>query len=530
MRRWNGWGDDATDYPLPGSAISYLAEQIGDGLAIPDSSLKQTLALVPPAQTPAHPLINTSPIERMSHARGQSLPDWVALRHGRIDTFPDGVVYPETTEDIRTILAYAQHNGTRLIPYGGGTSVVGHINPRQQDLPAVTVDLSRLNQLLKLDEISRLATFESGVRGPHLEAQLNKQGYTLGHFPQSFELSTLGGWIATRSSGQQSYHYGRIEDLFAGGQVETLQGPLNLPSLPASAAGPDLKHLILGSEGRLGIITQATVRIRPLPQIETFYGAFFPSWEQGIQTVREIAQARVAVSMARLSDPQETWTTLKLSGKENLIQWADRGLRLLQYNTGRCLLILGITGDTQTARLALQQARKIIRRQGGLFTGQIIGKLWQKSRFLAPYLRNTLWERGYAIDTLETALPWANIPQAAEAIKAAIRNELLTRNERILVFCHLSHIYRDGASIYVTYLFRRSADPDQTLEHWRAMKNAASQVILAHQATISHQHGVGIDHAPYLKAEKGTLGINILNATIHHLDPDGILNPGKLID
>ena len=529
MRRWNGWGDKATDYPLPDSAASYLAELVGEGLVIPDISLDQALAAVPPSQLPAHLFVISTSVERLNHARGQSLPDWVALRQGRIETFPDGVAYPENVDDIQAIFAYVRRTGARLIPYGGGTSVDGHINPRPQDTPVLTIDLSRLNQLFGFDETSRLASFGAGVRGPDLEAQLNKLGYTLGHFPQSFELSTLGGWIASRSSGQQSYHYGRIEDLFAGGHIETLQGPLDLPNLPASAAGPDLRQLILGSEGRLGIITQAAVRVRPLPQIDTFYGVFFPSWEQGSQAVREIAQARIPISMARLSDPQETWTTLKLSGKDNLVQWADRGLRLLQYNAGRCLLIFGVTGDAHTTRLARRQAIAVIRQHGGLFTGQTIGNLWRKSRFLAPYLRNTLWERGYALDTLETAVPWASVQTTAEAIKAAIRSELGVENERALVFCHLSHIYRDGASIYVTYLFRRTVDPDQTLERWRKMKNAASQAIMAHNATISHQHGVGLDHAPYLQAEKGAIGLDILRAAIHRLDPEGILNPGKLI-
>ncbi|MBN1148543.1 MAG: FAD-binding oxidoreductase [Anaerolineales bacterium] len=530
MRRWNGWGEESTSYPFPESAARYLASLIGAGQHIADSDLDTVLASVPDSRLPDHPLVQKEPLERLYHARGQSLPDWVDLRHGRIDSFPDGVAYPASGDEVRALFDYARQAGARLIPYGGGTSVVGHINPLPGDAPSLTVALSRLDQLLDLDETSRLATFGAGVSGPRLEEQLNRHAYTLGHFPQSFELSTLGGWIATRSSGQQSYHYGRIENLFAGGRLETPAGPLELPNLPASAAGPDLRQLILGSEGRLGIITQASVRVRRLPQVEAFYGVFFRDWESGVEAVRQIVQAGMPVSMARLSNPQETDTTLRLSGKDALVARADRGLRLLGYAGARCLLIYGVTGDPASVRLARRQVNAAARAQGGLFTGTLAGKTWRKSRFLTPYLRNTLWERGYAIDTLETAVPWSRVLTTEKTIQEAMHAALAPTGERLLSFAHLSHVYKDGASVYVTYLFRRSPDPDETLERWRAMKTAASQAIIAQGGTISHQHGVGLDHAPYLEAEKGPLGMHLLREAMHALDPEGLLNPGKLLE
>jgi alkyldihydroxyacetonephosphate synthase len=534
MRRWNGWGDDRTTYPFPDSAAQYLATLIGDGVISPDASQDEVLAAIPPSRLPPLEEIRTLPLDRLLHARGQSLSDWVALRSGRIGTFPDGVAYPTSDQDVRSLIDYAQKAGIHLIPYGGGTSVVGHVTPLPGDGPVLTVDLSRLSRLIELDETSCLATFEAGVRGPDLEHQLQEKGYTLGHFPQSFELSTLGGWIATRSCGQQSYYYGRIEDLFAGGQLETCMGPLDLPPLPASAAGPDLKQVILGSEGRLGIITRATVRIRPVPEEEAFFGVFFHQWEAGVEAVRRVAQSRVPVSMARLSDAQETDTTLALSGKDNLVKWAKRGLDSLRYGSQRCLLIFGATGDQRTFQLARSQALSICRRHGGLFTGTMIGKTWRKSRFLTPYLRNVLWERGYVVDTLETAVPWREVPVTARAMKDALREGLATagiqawENERVLVFAHLSHVYRDGASIYLTYLYRRAIDPDETQERWFKLKTAASQAIVAHGGTISHQHGVGIDHAAYLEAEKGEIGMSLLRQAARTLDPNGIMNPGKL--
>jgi alkyldihydroxyacetonephosphate synthase len=447
MRRWNGWGDDSIEFHLPDSAAHYIAQVLGEGPRIQDASLAQTLTAIPDSRTQPHPLLTTEPLERLTHARGQSLPDWIALRAGRIGTFPDAVAYPTTDEEVRALVRLASHTASRLIPYGGGTSVVGHINPLPGQHPVMTVDMRRMNRLLDLDETSRLATFEAGVIGPHLEEQLRPRGFTLGHFPQSFEYSTLGGWIAARSSGQQSYHYGRIESLFAGGCLESPLGALDLPALPASAAGPDLRQAILGSEGRLGIITRAAVRVRPAPETESFQAVFFRDWASGAQAVRTLAQERVPVSMLRLSDALETEVTLALSGRDRLVRWADCGLRLAGYGPQRSLMLFGVTGDRGTTDHAQRITLDLARSHGGLPVGTAIGNQWRKSRFRSPYLRNRLWERGYALDTLETALPWSKVLPAAEAIKAAVRSGLEADGEHVLVFAHLSHVYDDGASL-----------------------------------------------------------------------------------
>ncbi|PWH12955.1 MAG: FAD-binding oxidoreductase [Anaerolineae bacterium] len=529
MRRWNGWGDVSIHYPLSGVAQQVLKDHLGEGLTLADTPLEAILPHLPPPNLPAHPFITVDPLQRLLHARGQSLPDWIALRSGRIGAYPHGIAYPSSDEEVRQVLRYAREVGAMVIPYGGGTSVVGHINPLPDTAPVLTVDLSRMSNLLNLDTTSLLAEFQAGVRGPHIEAQLNAQGFTLGHFPQSFELSTLGGWIATRSSGQQSLYYGRIENLFAGGHLETPLGSLDLPPFPASAAGPDLRQLVLGSEGRLGILTRAVVRVRPLPEAEAFYGVFFPQWENGVQAVRALVQEGLGLSMLRLSNAVETQTTLALSGKDRLVPWLERGLKVLGYGAGRCLLIFGVTGTKAAVGRLARQATALCRKWGGLFTGSLIGHTWRKSRFLTPYLRNTLWELGYATDTLETAVPWSSVEAMTAALMAALTNGLQSFHERVLAFAHLSHVYRDGASIYATYLFRRSGDPDQDLARWQTLKASASQAILAHGGTISHQHGVGLDHAPYLQNEKGALGMEALQAVCRAFDPQGMMNPGKLL-
>jgi len=529
VRRWNGWGDSTILYPLHEEARAYLERLVGAGVPPRDVPLDEIVAAVPDSRLPAHPLVSTDPLPRLAHSRGQSLPDWIALRSGQIEAFPDGVAYPTTAAEVRELIAYAGRAAAQLIPYGGGTSVVGHINPAPGDQPALTVDLARLNRLQQFDAVSGLATFGAGVSGPDLEAQLRAHGCTLGHFPQSFELSTLGGWIVTRSSGQQSLGYGRIERLFAGGHVEAPAGTLDLPPFPASAAGPDLRELVLGSEGRLGILTEATVRVTPLPEQEAFHAVFFPDFDHGREAARAIMQARLPLSMLRLSTAVETQTTLALAGHERLIGMLEQLLSLRGVGDSKCMLLLGFAGREALVKVARQQALHLAARQGGVHVGRTFGHEWHKSRFRTPYLRNTLWELGYALDTLETATDWGGIPAMVEAIEVALRGGLEAVGEQVHVFTHLSHLYPYGSNLYTTYLFRIAPEPAETLRRWQLLKAAASQAIVAHGGTITHQHGIGTDHLPFLAAEKGSLGVATLRDLARRFDPDGIMNPGKLI-
>lgn len=529
MRRWNGWGDESHTYEVPAKARAALTEWIGPASPKKDATLPEVLATVPKSRLGNEAFLSFDEEDRLRHARGQSLADWVALRSGRIGAFPDAVAYPETSDDVRALLEWARRTSTRLIPYGGGTSVAGHINPETNLGPCVTVDLSRMSRLLKLDETSRLATFGAGVSGPDIEAQLRAKGLVLGHFPQSFEQSTLGGWIATRSSGQQSALYGRIEKLFAGGRVELLDGTLQLPVFPASAAGIDVRELVLGSEGRLGIITEATVRVSRLPEREEFVGVFFPGWDDGLAASRTIAQAKLPLSMLRLSAPEEARTMLTLAGHERLLGALEAWIKFRGAGEGKALLLIGSTGTPSTVTFALEEALAIAKKHNGISAGRTFGAQWTKNRFRAPYLRNSLWEMGYAVDTLETATPWSNVNTVLRSVESALRKGLDRFNERVHVYTHLSHLYGDGSSIYTTYLFRLGATPDETLERWRTLKARASEAIVAAKGTISHQHGVGVDHAPYLVAEKGPLGVAAIDAVLKRFDPTGLMNPGKLI-
>ena len=530
MKRLQGWGDINTTYPVTESSRAFLTEVVGAPLNLKDASPEDIIAKIPKSKLKPHPLITTDPLERLQHARGQSTGDWVDMCDGLIDTFPDGVAYPGSIDDIKTLIEYAKRTGAHLIPYGGGSSVVGHLTPRKQDRPNLSIDMLRIDKVIELNQKDMTATIGAGAKGPHLEEQLNQAGYTLGHFPQSWEYSTLGGWIATRSVGQQSYHYGRIEPLFVGGHLETPSGSLDIPNTPQSAAGPDLRHLVLGSEARLGVITHATMRIRPLARTEKFYAAFFPNWEEGVKAEMEIAQREIPVSMSRLSSPIETETTLQLSGEESLVKYAKMGLNLLGQGEQRTLLLYGVTGERAMTRLAKRQVAEVIRRHHGLAVNFYLGPAWMRKRYLTPYLRNTLWELGYALDTLETCLPWSSLIDCNTAILNDIQHSLEDINEQVLVFSHISHIYTNGGSMYVTYLYRRASDPHETLNRWKHIKGLASRRIVEHGGTISHQHGVGLDHKQYLQEEKRQLGMALIRSSIKQIDPQAIFNPGKLVD
>lgn len=537
MRRWNGWGDDQFNLELPKQGQNFLAERVGSGQSLNDVSLESVCSKVPETRLPADVsvdnLIDTSPETRVRHARGQSLPDWLAMRSGEIGVFPDGVANPNTSLDVQKLLQYAQAHNIELIPYGGGTSVAGHINPLAGDKPVLTVAMGAMNRLIDLDRESQIATFGAGASGPLVESQLRAQGYTLGHFPQSFELSTIGGWVASRSSGQQSLRYGRIEQLFAGGRVETLKGTLDLPTIPASSAGPDIREMVLGSEGRIGLITEVKVRVTPLPQQESFHVVFFPDWDSARTACRKLVQNRTQLSMLRLSNAIETETQLALAGHPQLIGILEKFLSLRGSASGKCMMTFGLTGSTQQCASAKKEAKRICSEYKGVYTGTRLGKKWAEKRFTMPYFREALWQMGYAVDTLETATDWDNVNNLHDLIENNLRNGLQSReeskNEQAHVFTHLSHFYGQGCSIYTTYIFRAAHSYEETLERWKHLKHSTSELIVRNRGTISHQHGVGKDHAPFLPVEKGELGMLAIRSLCHTFDPEGILNPETLL-
>ena len=415
-----------------------------------------------------------------------------------------------------------------LIPYGAGTSVVGGVSVRPSERPVITVDLGRLSGIRAFDERSALVTVGAGTTGPWLDTELAADGWTVGHEPQSWELATVGGWVAARGAGLRSLGQGRIEALFAGGTLEAPAGTLTMPAHPASAAGPDLRQLVLGSEGRLGILTDVVLRASPVPELDVVDAHALPSWEAGVEAARALAQQRPGLSFVRLSTPTETRSVLAMAEHPRQVRALRAYLRARRVPDGWALLLVGASGRRGPTRAALRDAAAIARGHGAVGVPGLAAS-WRRGRFRAPYLRNTLWEAGYASDTLETATDWTRLPAVARNVAHALRHGLDDQGERVHVFSHLSHVYPSGSSLYVTYLYRIATDPDVTLQRWRTLKTAASDAIAAGGGTISHHHGIGVDHAPYLPAEKGELGMAALRAAIGTFDPDGLMNPGVLV-
>jgi alkyldihydroxyacetonephosphate synthase len=529
MRRWNGWGDDSNKMDLPLSGGQFLTDLIGTSTPLADAELSDVIAKVPDSRLPEHPLIDTDAEQRVKHARGQSLPDWLAMRSGEFEFFPDGVAFPETKDQVAELINFCHEHNIVLIPYGGGTSVAGHINPYESERPILTVSLGRMSRLLELDTESQIATFGPGTPGPLVESQLRAKGYTLGHYPQSFELATLGGWVASRSSGQQSLRYGRIEQMFAGGSVETTKGRLDIQTIPASAGGPDVREMVLGSEGRLGIISEVKVRVTPIAEKEDFYVIFFPSWQQAKNAAKELVQSKVQLSMLRLSNPIETVTQLALAGHQGQIALLEKYLSVRGAGEGKCMMTLGVTGNKAQCKAAHSLMKSTVAPFKGVYTGNFLGKKWAEKRFMMPYLREALWEKGYVVDTLETATDWDNVDNLLNLMEGNIRNSLSDENEHVHVFTHLSHFYGQGCSIYTTYVYRAGSSCAQALARWKKMKYSTTELIVNNRGAVSHQHGVGKDHAPYFPAEKGELGMLLIRTLCASLDEKGILNPGTLL-
>ena len=528
MKRWNGWGDDGTHYELKPDALGFLRERLGAGTTPTDASLSAALRRVPLSRLADRAGFETDPELRLRHARGHSFPDWLAMRFGQLGPFPDAVARPQDHQQAAAMLAQARQAGAIVIPYGGGTSVVGHLAVPANDRPVLSISLEHMNRLLDLDESTWLARFGAGTAGPGVEKQLSERGYVLGHYPQSWEYSTVGGWVVTRSSGQQSLRYGRIEQMFDSGRLLSPRGEMQVGGAPASSAGPDLREFVMGSEGRLGLLTEAVLRVRPVPEHESFHAVFFPAWADAFSAIRELGQSGLPLSMLRLSNAAETETQLALAGEGAGMRWLDRYLRLRGAAAGRCMMMLGVTGSRRETRYALRGARDIAGTRRGIWIGTPIGSKWAHNRFHGVHVRNAAWEQGYAIDTVETAVNWTGVAGLMSAVEQAARDALAADGEKVHAFTHLSHVYRQGCSVYSTFVFRAAASAEQNLERWARMKKAVSGAIVGHGGTISHQHGVGVDHAPYLPAEKGPLGMDLIRAVARELDPDEIMNPGKL--
>ncbi len=540
--RWWGWGVDGHDGPLPHGAAALLRDELGVGGGARATAVAlDRVALAEPTLPPvAHAAlaaavggdehVRADRLSRITHAAGRSYPDLVRLRAGTGLAAPDAVVYPADHDDVAAVLDVCRRQQVAVVPFGGGTSVVGGVEAlRGPFASAISLDLARLTGLHHLDTRSQLATFGAGTLGPEVERLLGAQGLTLGHFPQSFEFSTVGGWAATRSAGQASTGYGRIDELVVALRAATPSGELTTLPVPASAAGPDLRELLLGSEGVLGVITEVTLRVRPRPQQQRYDTYALPGFHAGANALRELEQAGAAPDVARLSDEHETRVSLALASHPAATRLLRAYMNARTRRSGHagCMTILGFDGDADEIARRRARARRILRRHGAAALGPAPAAAWAKGRFHGAYLRDELMSRGVLVDTLETATTWTQLTRTHREIRSALQQALARRGTPAIVMCHVSHLYPTGASLYFTFLARRQ--PGAELAQWQAAKQAASDAISTAGATITHHHAVGVDHAPWLRTEIGDLGVAALEAVKGRVDPTGIMNPGKLI-
>ncbi|MFF7178080.1 FAD-linked oxidase C-terminal domain-containing protein [Streptomyces sp. NPDC008121] len=524
---WSGWGDPAKAAPLPDSVTGLLRDLLGvtpaesgppaladidvAAPALDDSARKALVTALG-----AEDRLREDAESRVRHTRGKSTPDLLRIRAGETDALPAAVALPADHDQVLAVLAACAAHGLAAVPFGGGTSVVGGLAPTTER-PFVALDLRLLDRLLDLDEVSRTATLEPGLRGPQVEALLNARGWTLGHFPQSFEWATVGGFAAARSSGQASAGYGRFDEMVLALTVATPEGTLRVGRAPRSAAGPDLRQLILGSEGALGVITSVTVRIRPLPAERIYEGWRFPSFDAGTAALRRLAQDGPRPTVLRLSDETETFIGL---AQPDAIGAADAP------PASGCMAIVGYEGTAEDTGARRAAARDILLACGGEYAGEEPGDRWEHGRYNAPYLRDALLDAGAFAETLETAAFWSALPGLYTAVRTALTTTLTEAGTPPLVMCHISHTYENGASLYFTVVSAQGADP---IAHWEPVKRAANDAILAAGGTISHHHGVGTDHREAYLEEVGPLGIRMLQAVKAEVDPAGILNPGVLV-
>jgi alkyldihydroxyacetonephosphate synthase len=531
--KWWGWGDPAKRTPLGEGALTMLREELGEAQPADRAELEDvSLPEVRPLPAALAAAVGERNLlggheERVRHSAGRSYPDLVRLRSGTLERAPDAVATPADAAQVAALIDACSREDVAAVPFGGGTSVVGGVEPRSGGRERViAIDLGRLKGA-SVDPISMTATLGPGLRGPEAEAAVAARGFTIGHYPQSFEYATVGGFAATRSAGQASAGYGRFDELVTAVAMATPAGELRTLATPHTAAGPALRELVLGSEGVLGVITEVTVRVRPAPEARRYEAWIAADFASGSELVRSLAQEGALADVTRLSDEAETRVTLGLAGAEGARRALLDAYLRLRGRSGGCLVICGWEGTKEDVDRRRALSARLLRRGGAVALGQSPGRAWERGRYDGPYLRDELMDLGYMVETLETSHTWSRLAETYRAVGGALDRALRNEGTPGIVMCHLSHAYRDGASLYFTFAARARRGAE--LEQWRAVKSAACEAIVAAGATITHHHAVGTDHAPYMPAEVGETGLEALRALKERLDPAGVMNPGKLL-
>ena len=503
------------DSLAPAPFVSALAAIVGDGF------------------------VSTDKMERVVHTYGKSIRDLIRVRANLIERTPDVVVYPADEEETQRIVDAAVAADVVIIPFGGGSNIASSLEPRADETRVVlSLDMGRMREVISIDEESGLARIQAGALGPDLEAQLEKRGWTLGHFPDSFTHSSLGGWIATRSSGMQSDKYGDIADIVRGLHVVRPSSPgrdgiLVIRAIPSSSTGPSVRDMIVGSEGRLGIITEATVQVHRTPAKRDVYAYFFPNWEAGTAAMQEISESDATPSITRVSDARETSFSLATSKESHGVAKFLSGtvLPFLMKSKGWklddiCLSFIGYEGGEAHAKRQKKLVEAIVKKHGGMGVGSGPGVLYDQKKFDTPYIRDFLLDRGAAGDVSESAMPWSKVNQLHDAVRVAADKAFDQIGIKGWIMSHLSHSYHSGACLYFTFAFVFGDDP---IGEYNVVKTAIQQAFIDNGGSLSHHHGVGLEHAPWLEQDISSEGVAIMRGLFASADPGENFNPRKIV-
>jgi alkyldihydroxyacetonephosphate synthase len=548
--KWWGWGEESVAFSHEDkpnlAAFIYKALALDvtgtapgrpdfDSLDIPNVNLPAKLEKQL-SDTVGSDNVHTDAKTRIIHTYGKSLPDLVKIRAGDLGRLPDAVVYPADEEEIANIVRVALDANAVLIPFGGGTNIAGSLEaPRDETRPVISLDLGRLDRVIEIDEHSQLARIQAGALGPSLEAQLQARGFTLGHFPDSFNHSTLGGWIATRSTGMQSDKYGDIADITKAVRVVTPNGILATRAVPSTSTGPSVREMILGSEGRLGVITEATVHVHRNPEKRTILGYLFPDWSTGLRAMRDISASDAAPSVTRVSDANETQFSFatRKEGKKldhfvsSLMQkYLDKRKHFDLENM--CLSFIGYEGTAENVKYQKKLVGEIVSRYNGICIGRSPGQLYDQKKFDTPYIRDFLLDRGGLADVSETATSWSHLEPLYDGVVTAANKAFAEIGVQGWIMCHMSHSYHSGACLYFTFAFKAKEDEDE-LTQYQVVKSAIQQAFIDFNGTVSHHHSVGLEHKQWLSDDISTPGIQMIEALFDGIDPGHNLNPGKIV-
>jgi alkyldihydroxyacetonephosphate synthase len=526
--KWDAWGDPHRTTALSDAQLSMVHDLLKVSAADVDAVPYEQVRLRPSRLADADrdaiagvvgkEHVSTADADRLPRAGGKSTLDLLRRKSRDEQDAPDAVVVPGTDAELLALLTLCEQRGIAVVPFGGGTSVVGGLDPDRDGFTSViSLDLRRFDALESLDQVNQEAVLGAGLPAPEAERLLAERGFELGHYPQSFKYATIGGFAATRSSGQNSAGYGRFDDLVRGLRVVTPRGVLDVgAAAPKTAAGPDLRQLFLGSEGAFGVITAVRVRVHPVPETKAHEAWRFPDFATGAAALRAVEQLGTGPTVLRLSDEVETAL--------NLATVDDAGAAA--PNPGGCLSITVFEGPPALVAARHEATRGVLLAHGGTSLGADPAKHWEERRFEAPYLRDPLLAEGALVETLETATSWSNLAALKQVVTQTIQAKFSELDSISLVLCHISHVYDTGASLYFTIIGAQRGD---AIAQWTQIKAAVNDALVGNGGTITHHHAVGADHRKWMTDEIGPLGVEILRAVKATLDPVGILNPGKLI-